>query len=66
MEVGTRGEVVFPADCTGVRLPLWLLLFVYYNLDTIIWVSSSRAWTRSDGRLGCRARGRETEQDGNV
>jgi len=32
----------FPADCTGVSLPLRLLLFVYYNLDTIISLSSSR------------------------
>jgi len=37
----------FPADCTGVSLPLRLLLFVYYNLDTIISPSSSRpSWPR--------------------
>lgn len=34
-------EQTFPADCTGVSLPLRLLLFVYYNLDTIISLSSS-------------------------
>lgn len=36
----------FRADCTGVSLPLRLLLFVYYNLDTIISFSSSHASRR--------------------
>lgn len=36
-----RAHYTFFRDCTGVSLPLWLLLFVYYNLDTIISASSS-------------------------
>lgn len=42
-------------DCTGVSLPLRLLLFVYYNLDTIISLSSSR---RSFRRYRCLHRAR--------
>lgn len=34
----------FSSNCTGVRLSVWLLLFVYYNLDTIISVSPSRRY----------------------
>lgn len=41
VETRKATEQTFPADCTGVSLPLRLLLFVYYNLDTIISLSSS-------------------------
>lgn len=41
----------FRADCTGVSLPLRLVLFVYYNLDTIISFSSSHASHRRLRRL---------------
>lgn len=40
---GTATTKTFSSNCTGVRLPVWLLLFVYYNLDTIISVSSSHS-----------------------
>ena len=45
--VGQQNAETFSSNCTtGVRLSVCLLLFVYYNLDTIISVSPSRRYHR--------------------